>query len=53
MLGYLFMLISDAFSLPSFGLGVEKDEDIGVGTFESDSKELKRFCSIGYNISFI
>ena len=52
MLGYLFMLISDAFSLTNFGLGVEKEEDIGVGTFESDSND-KRFYSIGYSISFI
>ena len=52
MLGYLFMLISDAFSLTIFGLGVEKVEDIGVGTLESDSKD-ERFYSIGYNISLI
>ena len=52
MLGYLFILISDAFSLTIFGLGVENDEEMGVGTFESDSND-KRFYSIGYNISLI
>ena len=52
MLGYLFMFISDAFSLTIFGLGVENDEDMGVGTFESDSND-KRFYSIGYSISLI
>ena len=52
MLGYSFMPSAEAFPTICFGLGVEKDEDIGVYTFESDSKE-RRFCSIGYSIAFI